>query len=72
MARPSMDVVRAAHRYAFADRSNPFAFDQAMSHARTGVAPVPLTERFTETRTYRKPDGTRVKYEHAGYRITKA
>lgn len=71
--RLSQDIIRAAHRVAFADRSNPFAFDRAMSHARNGVAPVPLTVRFTETRTYRRPhDGKRVKYEHVGYRVTEA
>lgn len=71
--RLSQDTIRAAHRVAFADKSNPFAFARAMSHERNGVAPVPLTERFTETRSYRRPrDGRRVKYEHVDYRVTKA
>lgn len=32
------DYVKATERYAYADRSDPFAFDRAMTHLQTGIA----------------------------------
>lgn len=34
----AMDMIKAAKRYALADKSDPFALRRAMTHLRTGVA----------------------------------
>lgn len=79
MMNLSRNTVDAAKRYAAAERSDPFAFRRAISHARNGVGMVTDKQGrqrlaydalpFSEGRAFRRPDGSVVKFNVHGYRL---